>query len=145
MAFLGLTCLGYQNPIKPRVLLPQILRREDEEEKGKSDEKERADSKLPPVSSSQNILDSSQLHENSYEKYRELIITRLRAPKSPNQIYTIPLTNGQNYGWWMQKNSYVETEKADPWIKVPHYPLVSSEMTRYVEKMAMTNPDFKLF
>ncbi|KAK1151017.1 testis-expressed protein 49-like [Acipenser oxyrinchus oxyrinchus] len=136
MAFFGITCLGYQEPIKSRTL--QSCRgvsyyRGDEKREG-------SDSKLPPI----HRTSSTALHKGSQERYKEMI-KRVQMPNSPNQIYRVPLTSGQQYGWWMPRANQTAIEKTVPWTRITRQPRLNSEMTRFVDQMTLTNREFSLF
>ncbi|MGH0174782.1 UNVERIFIED_CONTAM: hypothetical protein FKN15_006459 [Acipenser sinensis] len=65
MAFFGITCLGYQEPFKPRTLQSWggvSYYRGDEKREG-------SDSKLPPI----HRTSSTALHKGSQERYKEMI------------------------------------------------------------------------
>ncbi|MGH0177887.1 UNVERIFIED_CONTAM: hypothetical protein FKN15_076016 [Acipenser sinensis] len=111
------------------------------EEAPPGDEKrEGSDSKLPPI----HRTSSTALHKGSQERYKEMI-KRVQMPNSPNQIYRVPLTSGQQYGWWMPRANQTAIEKTEPWTKITRQPRRNSEMTRFVDQMTLTNREFSLF
>ncbi|MGH0130745.1 UNVERIFIED_CONTAM: hypothetical protein FKN15_043436 [Acipenser sinensis] len=111
-----------ENPLK--FLYPNIPK--DDALLGRSDEKrEGSDSKLPPI----HRTSSTALHKGSQERYKEMI-KRVQMPNSPNQIYRVPLTSGQQYGWWMPRANQTAIEKTESWMKITRQPRRNSEMTR---------------
>uniref|UniRef100_A0A3Q0QPG0 Si:dkey-90a13.10 n=1 Tax=Amphilophus citrinellus TaxID=61819 RepID=A0A3Q0QPG0_AMPCI len=54
----------------------------------------------------------------------------------PNQLYMMPLTESQQYGWMV-------SEKPEPWTQVRRFPRKNSEMT-FVKEMFKTDRDFSL-
>uniref|UniRef100_A0A3Q4IET9 Si:dkey-90a13.10 n=1 Tax=Neolamprologus brichardi TaxID=32507 RepID=A0A3Q4IET9_NEOBR len=54
----------------------------------------------------------------------------------PNQLYMVPLTESQRYGWMVSKNS-------EPWMLVRRFPRKNSEMT-FAKEMLKTDPNFSL-
>ncbi|KAK9407246.1 Testis expressed 49 [Crotalus adamanteus] len=75
---------------------------------------------------------------------KKLSLPKYEVP-DPNQEYRVPLTCGQDIGWWQPKNSSIKPEDTLPWIKVPRYPLMRSPMTKFIDYMAVTDPLFSLF
>uniref|UniRef100_A0A8C5A783 Uncharacterized protein n=1 Tax=Gadus morhua TaxID=8049 RepID=A0A8C5A783_GADMO len=67
------------------------------------------------------------------------MITPRGAPY-PNQLYRVPLTDNQRYGW-----SVTKTEGPEPWTQMKRFPRQNSEMTNFVKAMMLTDPDFSLF
>uniref|UniRef100_A0A3B3ZLG3 Uncharacterized protein n=1 Tax=Periophthalmus magnuspinnatus TaxID=409849 RepID=A0A3B3ZLG3_9GOBI len=57
--------------------------------------------------------------------------------KLPNELYLMPVTDNQQYGW-------LQSQSAEPWVQVKRYPMKNSEMT-FVSEMAKIDPDFTLF
>ena len=55
---------------------------------------------------------------------RMLLLLLLSAP---NQLYRVPLTDGQQYGWFVTK-----TEGPEPWTQIKRFPRQNSEMTKYI-------------
>ncbi|KAG9269301.1 testis-expressed protein 49 [Astyanax mexicanus] len=149
MAFFGITNLGYQDPFRDRTL-PSALRARSSQEYSRWD-------RLPdlrPVSSqtrlmctdvcsvyNQPVPISADLHHGSQKRYREMI-RRVQTPRSPNQLYCVPITDNQHYGWWLITG---EPKTQNSWTKVPRFPRKSSEMTKFVKEMSRTNPEFSLF
>ncbi|CAL8250648.1 unnamed protein product [Arctogadus glacialis] len=73
------------------------------------------------------------------EQYREMV-KRIQIPTYPNQLYRVPLTDNQRYGW-----SVTKTEGPEPWTRMKRFPRQNSEMTNFVKAMMLTDPDFSLF
>ncbi|XP_030052698.1 sperm microtubule inner protein 11 isoform X2 [Microcaecilia unicolor] len=139
MAFFGLTKLGHQDPFLARKLQPEVLESSGQE----LTRKKLIPHKLPPVNSTEGTLDSS-LHQGSHEKCMEMVKC-YQLNKSPNQTYRSPLTTSQQYGWWIPKDPRIQLEKEEAWIRTPRYPRVWSPMSKFVNEMTKTNPDFSLF
>ncbi|KAK2885842.1 hypothetical protein QQF64_020696 [Cirrhinus molitorella] len=113
MAFFGLTYMGYQNPFGDRM-----------------------------VTSTQNKLDtreSSDLHFGIQSRYQDL---SRRFQRSPKELYRVPVTDNQQYGWWVSTGGLKNQE---PWTQTRRFPRKNSEMTKFVNDMSMTCPDFSLF
>ncbi|TRY60894.1 hypothetical protein DNTS_035157 [Danionella cerebrum] len=70
-----------------------------------------------------------------------LEIQNSRFRRSPKDVYRVPVTDNQQYGWWIPTYD----QKMDQWIQTRHFPRKTSEMTKFVNKMSRTNPDFSLF
>ncbi|XP_063300793.1 sperm microtubule inner protein 11 [Pelobates fuscus] len=129
MAFFGLTGLGYQDPFRAA----RVPEEERHEQLGKG---ENAQTVLPAIVPPSTY--SSQI------KYKE-IMRRHQALRTPKQTQRLPLTATQRYGWWVSEDPEVKTEYVHPWIQVPRYPVINSPMTRFVDQMAVTNKQFRLF
>ncbi|XP_043080092.1 testis-expressed protein 49-like [Puntigrus tetrazona] len=112
MAFFGLTYLGYQNPFLDRMVTP-------------------AQNKLS--------RDSSDLHLGGQCRYQDF---SRRVQRSPKQLYRVPVTDNQQYGWWVSTDGLRSRE---PWTQTRRFPRKNSEMTKFVNEMSMTCPDFILF
>ncbi|XP_036959419.1 testis-expressed protein 49-like [Acanthopagrus latus] len=138
MAFFGLIHLGYQNPIGDKMIVNP--RRASHPQAGEVNNRE-----LPPSQEQQGALsctnkcsvdhqplpDSTAIHHGSHEQYKEMV-KRVKTPKSPNQLYKMPLTDSQQYGWMMSKSP-------EPWTQVKRFPRKNSEMTKFVQEMSMAD------
>ncbi|KAM6976507.1 sperm microtubule inner protein 11 [Aplochiton taeniatus] len=166
MAFFGITNLGYQNPIGNKMLVnPKAsdfqvpYRLKDCDPKTSFHTENAADlrglskqSRLPPVNVPNEPLKctdtcsvynqpppcSRDIHHGSYERYLEMR-RRAQTPRAPNQLYLMPLTDSQQYGWLLLN------KKQESWTKVKRFPHRNSEMTKFVEDMSMTDREFSLF
>ncbi|XP_051865356.1 uncharacterized protein LOC127566885 [Pristis pectinata] len=171
MAMLGVTQLGYRDPFGGRLRRParDKLRRADSNPsedvcKVRGRPKlavgpEVADpyvrtteqcleetyfGKLPPICDTSIPLPEVPYHERSVEKFT--LLKRLGSlPKAPNLIYREPLTTSQLYGWWLPPDPGEKLETKEPWTRSTRYPLVQSEMTRFVNRMMLTDPGFWLY
>ncbi|XP_031583688.2 testis-expressed protein 49 [Oreochromis aureus] len=145
MAFFGLTYLGYQNPIGDRMIL------NPREPSNRNDGNSNIKAGMPPSLqeqprplrciedcqlSDQPLPHSTDIHNGSHERYKAMI-KRLQTPRSPNQLYLVPLTESQRYGWMVSKNP-------EPWTLVRRFPQKNSEMTKFVKEMLKTDPNFSL-
>ncbi|XP_047248628.1 testis-expressed protein 49-like [Girardinichthys multiradiatus] len=144
MAFFGLTHLGYQNPIGDKM----IVNPRGEPQDWCIDYKVR----LPPSFQEQQgnlryedkykVLrqpSSYSVHEHhgSRKRHQEMV-KRAQTSRSPNQLYIMPLTDNQQYGWMLSKSS-------EPWTRVRRFPRKTSEVTKFVNDMSMTDKEFSLF
>lgn len=93
---------------------------------------------------------SSDIHEGSHEKYKEMVkkthafkcetqsyytipgiyficcnrrVKKHLSFSAPNKLYTTPLTDNQQYGWMV-------SESPEPWTQVRRFPRRFSEMTK---------------
>ncbi|XP_071332898.1 sperm microtubule inner protein 11 isoform X2 [Trachinotus anak] len=80
---------------------------------------------------------STDIHHGSHERYKEMV-KRVQTPRSPSQLYIMPLTDSQQYGWMMSKSPA-------PWTQVKRFPRKNSEMTKFVKEMSVTDREFSLF
>ncbi|KAL7864543.1 hypothetical protein AOLI_G00159630 [Acnodon oligacanthus] len=148
MSFFGITNLGYQRPFGDRTM-PSSLRRSDAQDS-------RWDKlpDLPPVTSPRRLTSTetcsiynqptsftANIHQGSQMKYKEMI-RRVQTPRSPNQLYCVPVTDNQQYGWWLPVG---EPKMNESWTKIRRFPRKNSEMTRFVKEMSMTDREFSLF
>ncbi|XP_051961071.1 testis-expressed protein 49-like isoform X2 [Xyrauchen texanus] len=118
MAFFGITYLGYQNPIRDR-MLPSAQNKPVDRDVSRMD----AVHGLPPISS----------HRGR---------TCADLCRSPRELYRVPLTDNQQYGWWVSTGG---PQNQEPWTQNRRFPRKNSEMTKFVDEMSMTNQDFSLF
>ncbi|XP_031649830.1 testis-expressed protein 49 isoform X1 [Oncorhynchus kisutch] len=165
MAFFGITNLGYQNPIGDKML---VNPRASASHRGKStpnsltftDEVDlrscTKQSRLPPIQVQRgppkctdtcSIYNqpppfSPDIHQGSQERYREML-KRIQTPRSPNQLYSVPLTDSQQYGWWMPNGGQQNSQER--WTQVRRFPRKNSEMTKFVKEMSITDREFSLF
>ncbi|XP_044068528.1 testis-expressed protein 49-like isoform X1 [Siniperca chuatsi] len=146
MSFFGLTHLGYQNPIGDKMIVNP---------RGASHPQDggiNIRAGLPPSLQEQqgalrctdtcNVYHqplpySTDIHHGSHERYKEMV-KRVQTPRSPNQLYMMPLTDSQQYGWMMSKSP-------EPWTQVKRFPRKNSDMTKFVKEMSATDRDFSLF
>ncbi|XP_072423091.1 uncharacterized protein [Chiloscyllium punctatum] len=171
MALLGVTQMGYKDPFRAKVLQRDPEREGSHGERMFTDEcqsrsepmvhlpseetnpffrtqgqclEERYFGRLPVECDAGSQLETMPYHNKSVEIYSHM--KRLcQLPKAPNMMYRIPLTESQQYGWWLPQDPNELLQKTEPWTRVHRYPLMNSEMTQYVEKMLLTNPEFSLF
>ncbi|KAM4736725.1 sperm microtubule inner protein 11 [Anableps anableps] len=145
MAFFGLTQLGYQNPIGDKMIVN--LRGEPPS----PDSYNNTSGKLSPSFQGQeetlrneDVSKGKQLpsysadeHHRSHECYKETV-KRTQPTRSPNQLYIIPVTENQQYGWMVSK-------RPEPWTRIQSFPRQISEMTKFVNEMSMIDREFSLF
>ena len=84
-------------------------------------------------------------HNGSYRKYVDIMRKHQRNAKGPNDLYSHPLTSSQTYGRWLLEHPQT-TSRDDSWTTNPgKFHHSNSEMTRFVDDMALTNKDFRLY
>ncbi|XP_048346669.1 testis-expressed protein 49 isoform X1 [Sphaerodactylus townsendi] len=138
MAFFGLTFTGYGEPFRQRKL--ELPKRE--EPVGAPQPKlELFYPKLPPIGTGE--YDGKE-HQGSHTKYQEAVRQR-QLRKYPNQVYRVPMTCGQDIGWWMPRDPTVRLHDALPWIKAERHPLPQCWMTKFVGDAMLSDPLFSLF
>ncbi|XP_067096893.1 sperm microtubule inner protein 11-like [Osmerus mordax] len=154
MAFFGITNLGYQNPIRDKMLVnPRTTASHDDEVDSRGWAKQVG---LPPTQirgESYKCTDvctiynqpspySQDIHRGSQERYREML-RRIQTPRSPNQLYSVPVTDNQQYGWW--NSNHGQGRMQESWAHVKRFPRKNSEMTKFVKEMSMTDREFSLY
>ncbi|XP_074499850.1 sperm microtubule inner protein 11 [Sebastes fasciatus] len=147
MAFFGVTNLGYQNPIGDKMIVnprgashPQDGGINSKAGPPPSHQEQQRPLRCTDICSVQHHRPppySTDIHHGSYEQYKEMV-KRIQTPRSPNQLYIMPLTDNQQYGWMMSRSP-------EPWTQVKRFPQKNSEMTKFVKEMSTTNPAFSLF
>nr|XP_056723137.1 testis-expressed protein 49 [Euleptes europaea] len=138
MAFFGLTFVGYREPFRQRKL--ELVKHE--EPVGTPQPKlELFYPKLPPIGTGG--YDDTGFG-GSHARYREAV-RRRQLRKYPNQVYRVPMTCGQDIGWWLPSDPSVQPQDALPWIKVQKHHLPQSPITKFVENMMLSDPLFSLF
>ncbi|KAM9750955.1 sperm microtubule inner protein 11 [Menidia menidia] len=142
MAFFGLTDLGYQNPIGDKMITDGrgASLRPDGSVKAEvpvSLQRLQGPPGFTDASIVQPLPYSTDIHKGSHCRYREML-KRASAPRSPNQLYIMPLTDNQQYGWSVSKIP-------EPWTQVKRFPRKNSEMSKFVNDMSMTDREFSLF
>ncbi|KAM9506110.1 sperm microtubule inner protein 11-like [Salvelinus alpinus] len=154
MAFFGITNLGYQNPIGDNMLVsPRLSASPRDEVDSRSWAKQsglpsiqvqRGPPKCTDTGSIYNQPSpfSPDIHQGSQGRYREML-KRVQIPRSPNQLYSVPLTDSQQCGWWMSNGG--QGKMHEPWTQVRRFPRKNSEMTKFVKEMSMTDREFSLF
>ena len=83
-------------------------------------------------------------HNGSYRKYVDIMRKHQRNAKGPNDLYMHTLTSSQEYGRVLEHSQ--SASRDDSWIKNPgRFYHKNSQMTRFVDDMALTNKDFSLY
>ncbi|XP_030215794.1 testis-expressed protein 49 [Gadus morhua] len=139
MAFFGITNLGYQNPIGDQMITPRGAPCTQGGRTNPQHEGSRLASPHPRCTDTQHFSHSRDTNLGRQEQYREMV-KRIQIPTYPNQLYRVPLTDNQRYGW-----SVTKTEGPEPWTQMKRFPRQNSEMTNFVKAMMLTDPDFSLF
>ncbi|KAL1021440.1 hypothetical protein UPYG_G00013280 [Umbra pygmaea] len=154
MAFFGITNLGYQNPIGDKMLVnPQASASPCHDVDSRSWTNQsglppfqvhRTPSKYINTCSNMDSLPpfSTEIHRGSQERYREML-KRVQTPRSPNQLYSVPITENQQCGWWLPNGGL--GKMSESWTKVKRFPRKNSEMTKFVQDMSMKDREFILF
>ncbi|KAI0233493.1 hypothetical protein LSAT2_016245 [Lamellibrachia satsuma] len=150
MAFFNLTHLGYRNAIYEHVKDPvdtphhiyhSGLYRTPEQ------------IRLPPINRKEGLPEASLLPTDqtsgfgpgpagSHEEYMRQRTKHIRNPAEPKDQYIYPVTTAQEIALWRKDEPIQQKE---PWTKCYRYVLVASEMTKFVDEMALTNRQFSLF
>lgn len=144
MSFFGITQLGFQNYVREHSTL------------AKSDPvrgtRQLGFVALPPLieknTKERGIIAIDQTsaygHGNlgSINELTRMKTQHIRNPQEPTALYFYPPTTGSEPGWWT-KDSPIHVKR--PWTQVPKKPRINSEMTRFVNTMALTNRQFTLF
>lgn len=146
MAFFGLTYLGYQSPIGDRMLSSAQNKRDVRDVSVSQSQV----GSLPPINTKRALTYADRCgggysldpdaHQNQGQ-YKQMI-RRAHINKSPRDLYRVPLTDNQQYGWWVPTGGHKNQE---PWITIRRFPHKNSEMTKFVNQMSMTHSDFSLF
>ena len=79
--------------------------------------------------------------QGSHFIHTQRLTKHQRPSYAPNEIYRKPITASQEHGWWIERNE----DKNMAWTKGERHVRINSEMTRFVDEMAMTNKHFSLF
>ncbi|XP_071941371.1 sperm microtubule inner protein 11-like [Antedon mediterranea] len=149
MSFFNVTALGYQDPIRAQAINPNPEYSYSLVHKIPDNSYvsfRPPTSRLPPINMDQHNKvvqpgDYSE-HKGSYVEYTRRLTKHTRTQNAPNDLYRNPLTSAQGHGWWDKKDNI---EKREPWTHVPRHRHVNSEMTSFVNEMAITNREFSLF
>ena len=121
MAFFNLTHMGVQDPVRNSL-------------------KESSQASTSNLIATATPKTSSQ-YQGSHAVYTQRSIRHQRPSYAPNEIYRKPITASQELGWWINNNS----ERSLAWTKVERHVRVNSEMSRFVDEMALTDKHFSLF
>ncbi|XP_041371927.1 testis-expressed protein 49-like [Gigantopelta aegis] len=144
MSYFNLTQLGYQNTITKTSFLAQECPIRSTTEFNFRALPPIVDRNMPPKS----IVPLNQISSyppgprGSRADFATIRMKHIRNPKAPFQLHRLPVTTSFQYGWFLKEDPIKQTL---PWTHTPRYPQINSEMTRFVEKMAMTNREFTLF
>merc|ERR1719427_1504224 len=139
MTYFGYTKMGNNNAIKfhKNSAPPSGLAATSKEDKSKL--------VLPPLVHNACVLDrfSNYTDPNfgnrgSKTRYDAFKTKHYRYPTNPTQIYRTPVVESQKYGWHVSKSN-APVQEAFPWAHNPRRKYQSSEMTKFVERMALTN------
>ncbi|XP_056443330.1 testis-expressed protein 49-like [Gadus chalcogrammus] len=143
MAFFGITNLGYQNPIGDQMITPRGAPCTQVAglipNMGAHGWPHLTPGALTP-SISPTAGTPTLEGRNSTERWSNGFRYRHVSSGNPNQLYRVPLTDNQRYGW-----SVTKTEGPEPWTQMKRFPRQNSEMTNFVKAMMLTDPDFSLF
>ncbi|XP_040049692.1 sperm microtubule inner protein 11 [Gasterosteus aculeatus] len=148
MAFFGVTLLGYQNPIGDKLIV-NLTEASHLRVTTLSTDGGDLRSGRPPClqerqgplrgedTCNQPLLYSADIHHGSQRRYKEMLKLG-QIPRSPDQLYTMPLTDSQQYGWMMSRSP-------EPWTQVKRFPRKYCEMTKYVKEMLAADRERSLF
>ncbi|XP_075955875.1 uncharacterized protein spmip11 [Anarhichas minor] len=149
MAFFGVTHLGYQNPtgdkmiVNPRAaahpraytIITYLYTDGGNIRSGPSPSLQEHQGPLRCTDTCnvyhQPLHYSADMHQGSHERYKEMV-KRLQIPRcdvcllscpAPHQLYIMPLTENQKYGWTLCRSP-------EPWTQVKRFPRTYSEMSK---------------
>ncbi|XP_064644781.1 sperm microtubule inner protein 11-like [Lineus longissimus] len=155
MAFFGLSHAGYQNSIREFVKYPETDKYEQDLAVGRYTLPYKQLQKLPPICKPKidenlrpSIVPIDQVSgygagpKGSHVEYVRMRHKHIRSPQGPVELYRGRATTSQQYGWWMKEDP-IHVNR--PWTHVPRKTHQNSEMTRFVNEMALTNREFTLF
>ncbi|XP_042347045.1 testis-expressed protein 49-like [Plectropomus leopardus] len=143
MAFFGLTHLGYQNPIGDKMTVNRGKASHPPDGGMSIKAEPSTQEQQGPLRCTDTCVNhqphaySTDIHQRSHERYREMV-KKCKTPRAPDQLYIMPLTDNQQYGWMMSRTP-------EPWTQVKRFPRKNSEMTKFVKEMSATDPEFSLF
>ncbi|XP_074082160.1 sperm microtubule inner protein 11 isoform X2 [Macrotis lagotis] len=96
--------------------------------------------KLPPIIPVGNYC----VHQNSYEKYHKAI-QRVQLKTFHNQLFEAPLTDAQNFSFWLPRERGMRPQDVAPWMKTPRHCMIKSSITRFVDHMKLNDRLFSLY
>ena len=152
MAQFGVTGQGYQDSIKGHLIQPEQKQQSEQDNKrieSSSNNNKKLNLPYEGISGCFNeSIYTVQGNEGSYSKLTTIRYKHIRDNKNPNQIYDTPMTDNQNYGWYVTetKNGKATKESENlSWAKSEHHGHSNSQMTKFVDDMALTNREFSLY
>lgn len=83
-------------------------------------------------------------HLGSLAKHETFRRKHYRSKMDPVILYHSPIVESQKYGWYVTKINAPMSETLS-WAHTPRFRYQSSEMTKFVETMTLTNKEFSLF
>uniref|UniRef100_A0A671RZF7 Uncharacterized protein n=1 Tax=Sinocyclocheilus anshuiensis TaxID=1608454 RepID=A0A671RZF7_9TELE len=120
MAFFGITYLGYQNPFGDRMLTStqnQLTRGKD------------ALFTLNPSNTHILNLLLLRVHVIARTKWRnsllisDISVRSCACLSAPKELYRVPVTDNQQYGWWVSSGGL---KKQEPWTQTRRFPRKNS-------------------
>lgn len=149
MAFFGITQLGYQDTIREHMNNPpktpqQTFRSGDYRDPAKRINLPPIDDRKPMAASvcTDQFSGYGPGPEGSYKENTRLLNKHIRRPADVEDIYRYPVITSTQIAQWKRDEPLREKE---PWTYVKRRIRVNSEMTRFVNGMALTNREFSLF
>lgn len=144
MSFFGLTQLGYQNSVREGSSRARLDPVRSKTQIGFI--------ALPPLTDKnppkRSIVPINQVSsygpgpQDSYVEFTRMRTKHIRTPKNSYELYNYPVSTAHGFGWWSQQEPLRDNMK---WAHVPRQVKINSEMTRFVDQMALTNREFTLF
>lgn len=144
MSFFGLSQLGYQNSIRE-----SSARSRNDPIRSKT---QLGFVAFPPLVDKnpprRSIVPTNQVSaygpgpQDSHVEFTRMRTKHIRTPKETYQLYKYPITTSHGCGWWTQHEPLKQNLS---WAHVPRQVKLNSEMTRFVDQMALTNREFTLF
>ncbi|KAK7476351.1 hypothetical protein BaRGS_00032410 [Batillaria attramentaria] len=145
MAFFGITQLGFQHYLREH----SVAAKTSEPPRSTHQLGFRA---LPPLKDKNPIqrppIPIDQVsgygpgNEGSYVELMRLKTKHCRNHTAPHVLYFRPPTTANEPGWFHKDRPLYQTR---PWTYVERKPKINSEMSRFVDSMALTNRQFSLF
>ncbi|XP_072510642.1 sperm microtubule inner protein 11 isoform X2 [Notamacropus eugenii] len=102
--------------------------------------KESVSTKLPPIISAGNYY----VHQNSNKKYHRAV-RRVQLKTFHNQLFDAPLTDAQNFSFWMPHEHGIRPQDIAPWMKTTRHCVIKSPITRFVDHMILSDRLFSLY
>ena len=79
--------------------------------------------------------------QGSHALFTQRLMKHQRAEFAPNEMYRKQITSSQELGWWSKGDAPENLS----WTKTERHSRVNSEMSRFVDEMALTDKHFSLF
>ncbi len=151
MTYFGYTLMGHEDAFKSSRISsdPPAKQQQQKEDKVETEKSSPPPVKLPPLANNAVVLDRFTYYADprtgncgSVAKHEAFRRKHYRYPdQDPPQLYRAPVLESQRYGWHVAGK---DLARAYPWAEQPRRRYQSSEMTKFVEKMTLTNREFTM-